>query len=76
MDLKNLLKKGVEKKQKNKLQYFAREDLLDLLPECPLATINRYLVDFGKEGIVFGAGRGWYSFVKESFELDRQPVKK
>ena len=34
------------------------------------------MVDFNKEGILYGAGRGWYSFVKQPFELDRQPIKK
>ena len=33
-------------------------------------------MDFNKEGILYGAGRGWYSFVKQPFELDRQPIKK
>lgn len=76
MDFKDLLRNEIEKKQKDKLRYFARDDLLDILPKCRPDTINRYLVNFGKEGIIFGAGRGWYLFVKESFELDRRPVKK
>ena len=75
-DFKDLLKNEIEKKLKGHQQYFGREDLRNLVPEIHLGTFNKYLVDFGKEGILYGAGRGWYSFIKQSFELDRVPVKK
>ena len=75
-DFKDLLKNEIEKKLKGHQQYFSREDLRNLVPEVHLGTFNKYLVDFGKEGILYGAGRGWYSFIKQSFELDRGPVKK
>jgi hypothetical protein len=32
------------------------------------STLNKYLVDFNKEGILYGAGWGWYSFIKQSFK--------
>ena len=76
MNFKDLLRNEIEKKLNGNRRYFSREDLRDLIPEGRLATLNRYLVDFNKEGILYGAGRGWYSFVKQSFELDRQPIKK
>ena len=76
MNFKDLLRNEIEKKLNGNRRYFSREDLRDLIPEERLATLNRYLVDFNKEGILYGAGRGWYSFVKQSFELDRQPIKK
>ena len=76
MDFKDLLKNEIEKKLKGKRRYFNREDLCDFIPEGHSGTLNRYLVDFNKDGILYGAGRGWYSFVKQSFKLDRQPVKK
>ncbi|MDP3041269.1 MAG: hypothetical protein Q8N62_00825 [Candidatus Omnitrophota bacterium] len=75
-DFKDLLKNEIEKKLKDHQQYFSREDLRNLVPEVHLGTFNKYLVDFGKEGILYGAGRGWYSFIKQSFELDQRPVKK
>lgn len=76
IDFKDLLKKEIEKKLKRHRRYFSREDLRNLIPEGRPGTLNRYLVDFNKEGILHGAGRGWYSFVKQPFELDRQPIKK
>ena len=75
-DFKDLLRNEIEKKLKGHQQYFSREDLRNLVPEIHLGTFNKYLVDFGKEGILYGAGRGWYSFIKQSFELDQRPVKK
>lgn len=75
-DSRDLLKNEIEKKLKGHQQYFSREDLRNLVSEVHLGTFNKYLVDFGKEGILYGAGRGWYSFIKQSFELDRVPVKK
>ncbi len=75
-DFKDLLKNEIEKKLKGHRQYFSREDLRNLVPDVRLGTFNKYLVDFGKEGILRGAGRGWYSFIKQPFELDQRPVKK
>lgn len=76
IDFKDLLKNEIKKKLKRHRRYFSREDLCNLIPERRLDTLNRYLVDFNKEGILYGAGRGWYSFVKQSFEVDRKPIKK
>ncbi len=75
-DFKDLLKNEIAKKLKENRRYFSREDLLNLVSEGQSGTLNRYLVDFNKESILYGAGRGWYSFIKQSFELERQPVKK
>ena len=38
------------------------------------ATVNRYLSVLLKEGTVFDAGRGWYSFLKDPARLDPEPV--
>ncbi len=73
---KELLRNEIEKRRKDGLRYFSREGLRDLTSAYRPETINRYLVDLGREGIIFGAGRGWYSFVRASFELDRRSVKK
>ena len=41
---------------------------------CPPATLNRYLHEFTCGGLVFAAGRGWYSSLATPFTLDREPV--
>jgi hypothetical protein len=41
---------------------------------CPPATLNRYLHEFTRAGLVFAAGRGWYSSLATPFTLDREPV--
>ena len=39
-------------------------------------TIKVYLSQLKKEGIVFNAGRGWYSSIVEPYRLDTAPVEK
>jgi len=79
-DFKDLLKNEITKRLKENRKYFSREELSNFIPECGSSirpgTLNRYLVDFNKEGILYGAGRGWYSFIRQLFELEREPVKK
>ena len=79
-DFKDLLKNEITKKLKEKRRYFSREEVCNLISEgrssIHARTLNSYLVEFNKEGILYGAGRGWYSFIKQSFELERRPVKK
>ena len=41
---------------------------------CPPATLNRYLHEFTRAGLVFAAGRGWYSSLATPFALNREPV--
>jgi hypothetical protein len=43
----------------------------DIQPE----SLNRYLHELAKEGVIFDAGRGWYSTLREPFVLDRAPVR-
>lgn len=76
IDFKGLFKKEIEKKLGENRRYFSREDIFSLISKGRLRTLNRYLVDFKKEGVLYGAGRGWYSFVKQLFELNPQSVKK
>ncbi len=38
------------------------------------ATVNRYMTDFVKDGFVWSAGRGWYSFVPSAIQLDAEPL--
>jgi hypothetical protein len=41
---------------------------------CPPATLNRYLHAFTRAGLVFAAGRGWYSSLATPFVIDTRPV--
>ncbi len=41
---------------------------------CPPETLNRYLHAFARAGLVFAAGRGWYSSLATPFALNREPV--
>lgn len=79
-DFKDLLKNEIARKLKERRRYFSREEICNLISEgrssIQARTLNRYLVEFNKEGILYGAGRGWYSLIKQSFELERRPVKK
>ena len=42
--------------------------------QCPPATLNRYFHEFTRAGLVFAAGRGWYSTLATPFTLNREPV--
>jgi len=39
------------------------------------ATLGRYLHELMRGGVLFDAGRGWYSTLPEPFVLDRAPVR-
>ena len=43
--------------------------------EIDKKTLNRYLVDWKREGLLYEAGRGWYSDLKETFKLDIEPLR-
>jgi hypothetical protein len=38
-------------------------------------TLKRYLYGLRKEGILFDAGKGWYSTLPETFMLPKEPVR-
>ena len=38
-------------------------------------TINTYLHNFKKEGIIFDAGKSWYSFIENHFTPYTEPIK-
>ena len=42
--------------------------------QCQSATLIRYLHTFTRAGLVFAAGRGWYSTLATPFTLNREPV--
>ncbi|NQE05625.1 hypothetical protein C5S32_07130 [ANME-1 cluster archaeon GoMg1] len=39
-------------------------------------TLKKYLYLLKRENVIYGAGRGWYSTIKEEFVLDTKPVEK
>ena len=41
---------------------------------CPPPTLNRYLHEFCRNGLIHDAGRGWYSSLATPFTLNREPV--
>lgn len=41
---------------------------------CPPVTLNRYLHEFTRAGLIFSAGRGWHSSLATVFKLNREPV--
>jgi len=59
-------------------QYYSTEAVKAWLQKrklrCPPATLNRYLHEFTRAGLVFAAGRGWYSSLATAFTLNREPV--
>ena len=42
--------------------------------DFPPATLNRYLHEFTRTGLIFAAGRGWYSTLATPFTLNHEPV--
>ena len=60
--------------------YINHAYLLDILKnaterEIDKKTLNRYLVDWKRAGLLYEAGRGWYSDLKETFKLDIEPLR-
>lgn len=52
-----------------------RKDLEGHRGDVEPESLNRYLHELTKEGVIFDAGRGWYSTLREPFVLDREPVR-
>jgi len=79
-NFKNLLKDKIIKKLTAGHCYFSHEQLCALLSSQHLCvqphTLNRYLWEFCKQGVLYSCGRGWYSSIRQPFELDLRPVKK
>lgn len=50
-------------------RYLAKQKLM-YTPE----TVNAYVSQLKREGKIFSAGRGWYSDIQETFEIDSAPV--
>jgi len=42
---------------------------------CSAGTLNNYMKEMETGGFVFNAGKGWYSFVKTPYRIDRTPLE-
>jgi len=60
--------------------YFHINDLREYFAERGVEfkkdSLKKCLYLLKKNGLIYGAGRGWYSTIKEEFELDTKPVEK
>ena len=58
--------------------YFSHATVVDRLDELDLElpddTLRSYLSDAMRTGVIFDAGRGWYSRLAELFVLDIKPI--
>ena len=72
------LKEHIINYAKNK-RYFNITDLKKYFAERGIDfkndTLKKYLYLLKKENFIYGAGRGWYSTIKDEFELDTKPVE-
>ncbi len=79
LDLKKYLSSGQFLSLLPKRKYFSLEELhAVVLPKYPLlkpGTLNRYLIDLMKKGVVYSAGRGWYSVIARTSDVDREYVQ-
>ena len=77
-DAKRLLRDLLEKRlvQRSYVSVVAvRHDLAKAGGKLQPATVNRYLAEFHKAGVIYDAGRGWYSSLKVPLSLDPRPVE-
>jgi hypothetical protein len=65
---------------KERCLYFSHEITEQILLENELnsenSTLKTYLSNALSDNLIYSAGKGWYSGIKEPFELDTKPVKK
>ncbi len=77
--MKEVLRDHVLPDLRTKGPYFSVESLKRILKNrkeaIELPTLNRYLVELVDGGFIFDAGRGWYSFLKDPANLNKESVK-
>lgn len=73
------IKERVVNYAKNKY-YFHINDLKKYFAERKIEfkeeTLEKTIYRLKKDTIIYGAGKGWYSTIKEEFKLDTKPIKK
>ena len=76
--LKQILRDECLPALSSKSKYFSTEAVKAWLHKRNLryspTTLNRYFHEFTRTGLVFSAGRGWYSSLATAFNLDRKPL--
>ncbi len=79
MTKKDELKNKIIEKLKNEKTYFSYEDIKTLLEKEKInispSSLKSYVFELTKNGIIFDAGKGWYSTIKEPFKLNTKPVQ-
>ena len=76
---KEILQKIIGEYKNSGKKYFSlkklKEDLFSQEPEFNHETLKKNLSRFKKQGIIHSAGKGWYSFLPDVFELDTTPIR-
>jgi hypothetical protein len=76
---KNSIKNRIYDYTKKK-NYFNIRDLREYLEQNNIKytdeNLKKSLYRMNKDEIIYDAGRGWYSTIKDEFNLDKRPVKK
>ena len=77
-NLKRILREECLPALADQSKYYSTEAIKAWLQKrkfrCPPVTLNRYLHEFTRAGLIFSAGRGWHSSLATAFTLDRKPV--
>ncbi|MDA3885852.1 MAG: hypothetical protein PF638_09695 [Candidatus Delongbacteria bacterium] len=82
-NLKQTKKSGLEheviEKLKKQKKYFSYENIKALLEEEKLeitpSSLKSYVFELVHKGIIFDAGKGWYSSIEKEFNLNTKPVE-
>jgi hypothetical protein len=78
IDLKHFLQETAVPDLTREASYFSLNSLKTYLVkhrwDVPSPTLKRYLHDLTRKGLIYSAGRGWYSTVAKSLQLDTGPV--
>lgn len=78
-DSKSVFMSSLAEMMQSKPPYFPESAIKELVTEKQLpiteGTVSQYLLEAVKNGIVFDAGRGWYSSLANPFDLNIKPVK-
>ncbi len=77
---KLLLKAKVIEKLKQQKTYFSYEEIKALLKkekiEITPSSLKSYVHELTKNGVIYDAGKGWYSTLEKNFTLNKKPVQK
>ncbi|MEA3391830.1 MAG: DUF6577 family protein [Candidatus Marinimicrobia bacterium] len=76
---KLLLKTKVVEKLKQQKTYFSYEEIKALLEkekiEITASSLKSYVHELTKNDIIYDAGKGWYSSIEKSFNLNIKPLQ-